>query len=544
MQSRLRRRSYSPTLAAILSLIPGLGQAYVGRPVRGLIFATPWIALIAAASLVAVFDRHALLFAAASSAWLTNLTVVLIGLLLCHVVVVVDAFRLAGGTLRRLTKISGGARFAAPAMIAILLATTVFYGGAASLTYGGAHALSNIFGEAPVFISDNGTPPPSYSQLPNDNAIDTPPPTASGVAAPTGSATPFPTQAPVVYQLGNLPSFTGTAKDWAADGQLNVLLIGIDAGVGGQRYLGLRPDSMILLQVDIATGRAAMYGIPRDLINVPLPPESAKYYACHCYGLGPGQNLAFFGLAPTDYTIIDYLWREAAQVHPDWYSQYGTGNSNTAQFLRGLGALEGAVSELAGLQVDGAVVINLPGFVQLIDALAPNGLNINVPNEVKQNPNFGYEKADGSGDIYNIDIKAGPQVMNGVVALEYARLRHVIGYDSDYYRMQRQQLVLRAVRDQINPCSLLPQLPAILNALGGSVWTDLPESDAPTITALAAKIGTSNTANYSLDPATTGAPYDVLDQTSLNKIHSIVAHGLDSVPAGISSGGGGGGLSC
>lgn len=151
-------------------------------------------------------------------------------------------------------------------------------------------------------------------------------------------------------------------------------------------------------------------------------------------------------------------------------------------------------------------------------------------------PNFGYEKADGSGDIYNIDIKAGPQVMNGVVALEYARLRHVIGYDSDYYRMQRQQLVLRAVRDQINPCSLLPQLPAILNALGGSVWTDLPESDAPTITALAAKVGTSNTASYSLDPATTGAPYDVLDQTSLNKIHSIVAHGLDSVPRGSAAG--------
>jgi LCP family protein required for cell wall assembly len=544
MQSKLPKRSYSPTLAAILSLIPGLGHAYVGRPLRGLILAIPWIALIAAAFLVAVFDRHALLFAASSSAWLTNLTLVFIGLLFCHVFVVIDAFRLAGGTLRRLTKLSGGARFAVPAMIAILLATTVFYGGAASVTYGGAQALSNIFGAAPVFISDNGTPPPSYSQPPNDNAIDTPPPTASDPATPAGSATPFPTQAPVVYELGNLPSFTGAAKDWAADGQLNVLLIGIDAGVGGQRYLGLRPDSMILLQVDIATGRAAMYGIPRDLINVPLPPESAKYYACHCYGLGPGQNLAFFGLAPTDYTLLDYLWREAAQIHPDWYSQYGTGDSITAQFLRGLGALEGAVSELAGLQVDGAVVINLPGFVKLIDALAPNGLNINVPNEVKQNPNFGYEKADGSGDIYNIDIKAGSQVMNGVVALEYARLRHVIGYDSDYYRMQRQQLVLRAVRDQIKPCALLPQLPAILNALGGAVWTDLPESDAPTIAALAAKVGTSNTASFSLDPATTGAPYDVLDQTSLNKIHSIVAHGLDSLPAGISGGGGGGGLSC
>lgn len=353
--------------------------------------------------------------------------------------------------------------------------------------------------------------------------------------APGQTATPVPTQGPVVYQLGNLPSFTGTARDWAADGQLNVLLVGIDAGAGEDRSLGLRPDSMILLQVDIATGRAAMYGIPRDLINVPLPPESAKYYACHCYGPGPGQ-------LKTDY-LIDYLWNEAANVHPAWYSQYGTGNDNTSKFLRGLGALKGAVSELANLQVDGAVVINLAGFVKLIDALAPNGLSINVPYEVKQQPQYAYSLSDGRR-IFNIDIKAGQQVMTGEVALEYARLRHVTGYDSDYYRMERQQLILRAVRDQVNPCGLLPQVLGILGALGGAVWTDLPQSDVATVAALAAKVGTSNTANFSLDPATTGAAYDVLDQTALTKIHGIVAHGLDSVPAGIGGGSGGRGATC
>jgi LCP family protein required for cell wall assembly len=353
--------------------------------------------------------------------------------------------------------------------------------------------------------------------------------------APGQTATPVPTQGSVVYQLGNLPSFTGTAKDWAADGQLNVLLIGIDAGSGEDRNLGLRPDSMILLHVDIATGRAAMYGIPRDLINVPLPAETAKYYTCHCYGPGPGQLKADF--------IIDNLWNEAANVHPSWYSQYGTGNDATSKFLRGLDALKGAVSQLANLQVDGAVVINLPGFVKLIDALAPNGLSINVPYEVKQQPQYAYSLSDGRR-VFNIDIKAGQQLMTGEVALEYARLRHVTGYDSDYYRMKRQQLVLRAVRDQINPCGLLPQVPAILGALGGAVWTDLPQSDVATIAALAAKVGTSNTASFSLDPAATGAAYDVLDQPSLNKIQSIVAHGLDSLPAGISGGSGGGGATC
>jgi LCP family protein required for cell wall assembly len=537
MQPKPPERSYSPAVAAILSLIPGLGHAYVGCPRRGLIVAIPWIAVIAAALLVVVFDHHGLLFAATgSTAWLTSLTLVLLGLLVCHGFVVVDAFRLAGGSLRGIVKAPTHARFAGPVMIGMVLATSVFYGGAASVTYSGVNALSDIFAPAPVFIGDNGTPPPSSSMPPDDNAIDTlpPDPTASGSVGASGS--PLATKAPVVYSLGGLPNFTGTATDWAADGQLNVLLIGIDAGPGGSRYYGLRPDSMILLQVDLATGRAAMYGIPRNLINVPLPPASAKHYACHCFGAGPGQLNANF--------LIDYLWNEAANVHPSWYSQYGTGSSTTAKFLRGLGALQGAVSELANVQVDGAVVINLPGFVTLINALAPHGLSINVPYEVKQDKRFGYEPANGGRDVYNIDIKAGQQVMNGTVALEYARLRHVIGYDSDYYRMKRQQLVLRAVRDEIDPCALLPQVPAILNALGGSIWTNLPESDAPTIAALAAKVGTSNTADFSLDPTTTGAASDMLDQASLNKIHSIVAGGLNSVPAGISGGNSGGGLSC
>ena len=558
----MSRRSHSPTVAAILSLIPGLGHAYVERPRRGLFVAIPWIALIVAAILAVVLDRHDLEFAVAgSSAFLTVLTAVILVLLIYHALVVIDAFLLTGGTLMSLTRLSGTARVAAPMMVAVLVATSAFYAVAASDTYAGSQALSDIFGEAPVFIADNGTPPPDSSQPPDDNAFDTLPPdlldtpspspspspsaTPSGSADPSGSATASPTptatskptpkptrKPPVVYSLGNLPSFTGSAKDWAADGQLNVLLIGIDAGPGGSRYYGLRPDSMILLQVDMATRRAAMYGIPRNLINVPLPPESAKHYACHCFGPGPGQTATDF--------LIDYLWNEAANVHPSWYAQYGTGNGTTAKFLRGLGALEGAVSELANLQVDGAVVINLPGFVQMIDALAPNGLHIDVPYEVKQDSRFGYEKPDGSGDLYHIDIKAGPQVMNGTVALEYARLRHVLSYDSDYYRMKRQQLVLRAVRAQVDPCSLLPQVVPILTALGKSVWTNLPESDAPTIAALAAKVGTGNTADHSLDPATTGAAYDVLDQASLDKARYVVAHGFD----GAAKGDQGGGLSC
>jgi len=55
----------------------------------------------------------------------------------------------------------------------------------------------------------------------------------------------------------------------------------------------------------------------------------------------------------------------------------------------------------------------------------PRLLSIDVPYEVKQEKGYGYEPANGGMRILHHDIKAGQQIMNGTVALEYARLRHV-----------------------------------------------------------------------------------------------------------------------
>jgi anionic cell wall polymer biosynthesis LytR-Cps2A-Psr (LCP) family protein len=135
--------------------------------------------------------------------------------------------------------------------------------------------------------------------------------------------------------------------------------------------------------------------------------------------------------------------------------------------------------------------------------------------------------------------------MNGTVALEYARSREST---DDYDRMKRQQLVLKAIRDAVHPCELLPKIPDLLTALGGAIWTDLPQADTGKFAALASKVGSANTASFTLDPTSTGAKYDVLDSNSLTKLRSIVAHGLDNVTGGVptagAGGGGGGGLSC
>jgi LCP family protein required for cell wall assembly len=258
-----------------------------------------------------------------------------------------------------------------------------------------------------------------------------------------------------------------------------------------------------------------MYGIPRNLENVPLPPEAADAFPCHCF---PYPNL------------LNGLWRDAYN-RPSAYPYAGT------PFVRGFKALEGAIGQYLGLHVDGAVVVNLMGFVNLIDALG--GLDINVPVAINDSQ---YSRPQDGRDTV-LHISAGQQHMNGYTALAYARSRH---QDSDYGRMSRQQAVLIALRSQLHPCALLPKIGDLTSALGSAFWTDMPIDQAPALVALAEHVGSGNVKNIELVPAITGNPVGFLTVPRLATVRDIVAHGLDGVPAasGTSGSGSGGGLSC
>jgi anionic cell wall polymer biosynthesis LytR-Cps2A-Psr (LCP) family protein len=110
--------------------------------------------------------------------------------------------------------------------------------------------------------------------------------------------------------------------------------------------------------------------------------------------------------------------------------------------------------------------------------------------------------------------------------------------------MVRQQAVLRAIRNQIQPCSLVPQIPTLLATLGQTFWTDMSLDDVRALLALAEHIRVGNIRGYELTPDATGAVDEYLTAASLSTIRGIVANGLDGVSAGISDGGEGGGPSC
>jgi LCP family protein required for cell wall assembly len=523
-----------PGAAAALSfLLPGFGQAAAGRFRRGAIVAVPAAALLAALVALFLLDRSAF-YQVLDSRVLMSLLILDLAALIYHLWAILDAERLAG----RLRPVAAGAgRWIGLGAVGVVVAATLgIHGWLAVLDVRSQQTLSCTMNQEGPCIEDLApgetiAPDTSPEEVPTEEPTLGPWIAAGSIvldptrtAAPAASPTPQAETGPFTGYTTRPPAYTGDPNDWAGDGYLNVLLIGGDAGIGrggnapGKR-INLRTDTLILLEVDLATGRSAMYGIPRNLYNAPLGEKAWDAYACHCF---PKSKGFYFG-----------LWLDAVN-NPSKYPYAGN------YFARGTKAVEDSVGSLLGLHVDGAVVVDLMGFVNLIDALAPNGLTINVPYEVKQMPGFGYNRPEDSKNIYGIDFKKGVQKMNGHQALEYARMRHVVGYDSDYYRMGRQQLVLKAVRDQLNPCELLPRVSTILTALQGTIWTDMSQDDAPQLAALAAKISTKNIRSIALTPLN-GFSSLVSDPGAWQKYKDTVARGLDFVPSAYSSGSGSGG---
>jgi LCP family protein required for cell wall assembly len=516
----------SPAVAAVLSfLFPGLGQAAAGQPRRGAIVAIPSLSLVAAVVAVAVYARHDLLGTLLSRDWLTSLLIVDLIALAYHLWAVADAYKLARPAAPSKRREPGA--WATIGVLSLVVVATV----GVHLSFGvivlkSQQAVSCAFNPgAPCGWENGGNLAVGQTLLPAESI---PPDSTPSAGTSGGQASQGPSPSQVVYNPPTGSASSGTAADWANDGYLNILLIGADEGVGRgtASQWDLRTDTMILLQVKIATGQAAMYGIPRNLFNVPLPPASAGSYACRCFD-------GFYGdpaLGGND--MLNALWR-AAVMNPKQFPYPGT------DFQRGTYALEGAIGALTGVHVDGTVLINLMGFVNLVDALG--GLSIDVPYAI-YDPN--YPKADGSGDTV-VNIAPGLQKMDGITALEFARSRHQA---DDFQRMERQQLVIKAVRQQFaHPCSLIPRMGDILDAIGqvgGLVWTDMPESAAPQLAALAGQISGGNVQSYVFGPS--NGYYEYVDQAMVSKIHNQVAHGLDGVPvgSGSSGGGGGGGLSC
>jgi LCP family protein required for cell wall assembly len=448
----------SASLAAALSFIfPGLGHGWLGAFRRALFLALPMLVLVGfAVGVFAVQGRARLLGLVLQPDVLIALLIVNVAVLAWRAGAMIDAFRLAR---RRWPTADRRNRIAAGVVLGALLATTLgMHVGLGYLDVKTYDTVAHIF----------ATPEPSLSPTPGPSLSPGVSPTATPL--PTPSPTPVPT--------------------WSTDGRLDLLMVGGDAGPG--RW-SLRTDTMILLSVDIASGRAAMFGIPRNLKNVPLPP-------------GPAADAFPGGMYPD---LLNSLYVYAG-AHPELFP----GGEQ-----RGYRALQDAVSEMVGRQLDGMVVVTLNGFVRLVDALG--GLDIYTPYSVYDAK---YPLEDGSGNI-ELWIPAGQHHFDGHLALAFARSRH---QDSDYDRMYRQQLVLTALRRQVCPSDLVLRIPELLDIARDSLWTNVPIQQLPDLLQLGTEVKTNKIASYQFWPP--DIP-ESLNSAGLALIRQMVAGAFTSLPS-------------
>jgi len=421
MSSSDHRSPLTPFIAAGLSaIVPGAGHVVARNARRARLLFLIDVVLLGALAF-AFRDKVAIL-----TAWIrpTSLALMMIGniaMLGYRVWAADDAYRLAKARLPADTKPSGAALFGGGAVIAfLLLAPHVAFGYVDVVQY---DLITSVFGTS------------------TSAAVAEPAETTTTQAAPpvTNASGQTVTTVPASTTI---PTSSGPLL-WDGLERLNILLIGGDFGKG---RTGIRTDTMITISIDPVTGDAAMFSVPRNWTQAPLP-EGMGIWDCDCYP-----------------ELINELW-VAGERYPDAFPGPGTPSEN---------AVKGVISEFLGIPIQYYAMVNLDGFVDIVDALG--GVKIYVPSPVVDDK---YPREDGTYEL--IDIQTGWQKFDGHLALAYSRSRN---QDSDYFRMNRQRCVIEAMLEQANPTSLLLNFGKLADVIKRTVSTDIPIETLPALVEL------------------------------------------------------------
>jgi LCP family protein required for cell wall assembly len=260
----------------------------------------------------------------------------------------------------------------------------------------------------------------------------------------------------------------------ATHGRYNVLLLGGDSGV--DRW-GLRPDSISVASIDQDTGRAILFGLPRNMTNFPFAEDSVM-----------------------------------AEQFPDGYdaelNSLATFAADNRALFKGFdnpgveATIEG-VEGITGLEINYYAMVNLQGFRSLVQAVG--GLKLNVRDRIP---------IGGGGGPVTGYIEPGVQRLNGFETLWFARSRHSA---DDYSRMARQKCVMNAMLQQLSPRTVITKFEKIAAASTELITTDLPASELGRFAELAMKARSKPVSTVSFVPPAinTGAP-------DIDKIHAMV----------------------
>jgi LCP family protein required for cell wall assembly len=189
------------------------------------------------------------------------------------------------------------------------------------------------------------------------------------------------------------------------------LVIGYDRRVNQAKGEPTRSDTLMLLRADPDAKAISMLSLPRDLRTEIVCPEKGA-----------------------------------------WTDKINAAYANCGA----KGALE-TVRKLTGLRINYLITVNFRGFRQLVDALGGVWMDVDRRYFNDRGGPYGYA---------TINLQPGYQRLTGLKALDFVRFRHT---DSDLYRNARQQLFVRAFRDQIGASISATKLPRVIKVVTSNV---------------------------------------------------------------------------
>ncbi len=145
-----------------------------------------------------------------------------------------------------------------------------------------------------------------------------------------------------------------------------------------------------------------------------------------------------------------------AQIHCPGRSVYSDKINAAYSACGASGTLE-TVRQLTGVKVNYLITVNFRGFRQLVDKLGGAWIDVDRRYFNDRGGPTGYAK---------INLLPGYQKLGGYQTLDYVRFRHT---DSDLYRNARQQLFVRALKDQIRSGFSVTKLPKVISVLTSNI---------------------------------------------------------------------------
>jgi LCP family protein required for cell wall assembly len=227
---------------------------------------------------------------------------------------------------------------------------------------------------------------------------------------------------------------------------MTILALGVDSG-GDNDYLYGLADVIKLVRVDFVTPKVTVMSLPRDLwVQIP---------GIEQHGVTEGKlNQSYF------------------------YGTKGMGYYDGPGGAPGLMAR--TLQDNFGLTVDHYGTVNMVTFTRMVDAVG--GIDVYLPTDVDGRPVD--DKTEDMGYFY-----AGTNHFNGDAALRFSRIRKT---DSIFARMDRQTMVICALKDKLLQPSVIGDIPELIASFQGSVVTDLSPAQMSQMACLLPKLSDEN----------------------------------------------------